>query len=128
MNKNKQTRNRKGHGHHKKTRAKHQGQPTDNKKHELSLIETEIQHSVMDTHAQQSFFDPHSLKDKDWIGGVTPLGSKLHTSHTLQDIVREQRLRKHNPQVHWKAVKYEEGHLHPNALIKEKEVIPPDRE
>lgn len=132
MNKReKHKRNRKE--HHKKAQMEHQVAQSDKTQSEnivepeSSMIQTEIEHHLMDTHSQQSFFEPHCLKDKAWIG-LGPLGSIPHTGPSLRNILREQRLRHQGSKVHWKAVKYEEGHLHPGSIIREKEIIPPDRE
>lgn len=132
MNKReKRKRNRKE--HHKKAQMEHQVTQSEKIQSEgivepeSSMIQTEIEHRLMDTHSQQSFFEPHNLRDKAWIG-LWPLGPRPRTGHSLKDILREQRLRRHGQKVHWKAVKYEEGHLHPDSIIREREIVPPDRE
>ncbi|SIN80117.1 hypothetical protein [Halodesulfovibrio marinisediminis] len=123
MNKReKHSRNRKR--HHRKARTQGKESIVES---EASMIKDEVEHSLMDTHLQESFFDPHSFKDKDWLG-LGPLGPKSRTTHSLIDIVREQKLRRHDVKIYWKAVKYEEGHLHPGEVIRKKDIIPPDRE
>lgn len=90
---------------------------------DTSMIQEEIEHIATDTHSQQSFFEPVGAGI-----GREPLELRPRVASSLRDALRKQGRRQHGSRIHWKAVRYDEGHLHPGALIRGKDIIPPDRE
>lgn len=111
---------------HRETQAAQSGtmQSSGMVEPDTSMIEHEIELIATDTHLQHSFFDP----DKKSHIGLEPQGPRPRIAHLLRDALRKHGTLSRGPKVHWKAVKYEEGHLHPDSKIRGKEIIPPDRE
>lgn len=90
---------------------------------DTSMIQEEIEHIAMDTHAQQSFFESIEIGI-----GREPLELRPRFASTIREALRKQGRPHLVSRIHWKAVKYDEGHLHPDPNIRKKEIIPPDRE
>ena len=89
---------------------------------ETSMIQEEIEHIATDTYSQQSFFEPVEVGIglKPWL--------RPRFDHVLREALRKHGRRQHGSRIHWKAVKYDEGHLHPDLIIRKKDIVPPDRE